>query len=357
MERLREFLHLPDDRPLGCGVRIGVIDSGVDHGHPGLVEAVDVAASCNCIHGRPGDVHDEDGHGTYVAGIIAARATGTDRHVVGVAPAALIVAFKVYAVGTRIFYPDLQRGIDAAVKAGVDIINISAGCSPRVGGSDAGPTPPWVWPEYSDLERSLRSASEKGILCVLAAGNQGAAGRGTLHRDTGADHVIAAGACCVHGQVWPESSRGPYFLRRGAAGRPTSLIAPESGVISLPKPDLVSLGTSVPGLRARSGEPISEPLPTGVDPDLYVLRSGTSASAAVVSGIAACALQRLREMRFDLGVDRGNLLRRILRAAAAAEARGDQDSYGEGVLRWPAVSSVLGRIETDRGFREMLLLS
>jgi subtilisin family serine protease len=96
------------DTATGAGVRVGVIDGGIDLTHPDLAGAIDVAASCSFIYSTTptadpqevanGDcsnkaaVQDLQGHGTHVATTIAGRANGIG--IVGVAPQATIVGLK-----------------------------------------------------------------------------------------------------------------------------------------------------------------------------------------------------------------------------------------------------------------------
>ena len=104
-------------RATGLGVKVGVIDGGVDFSHPDLAGAIDVAASCSFINSTTptadplevanGDcsnkaaVQDLQGHGTHVATTIAARANGLG--IVGVAPEATIVGLKACTIAGYCF--------------------------------------------------------------------------------------------------------------------------------------------------------------------------------------------------------------------------------------------------------------
>ena len=80
-----------EDGFTGKGVRVAILDTGIDLTHPDLVPNLDIALGRNCITtGPPQDGH---GHGTHVAGIVAAADNGLG--VIGVAPDARLVPFKV----------------------------------------------------------------------------------------------------------------------------------------------------------------------------------------------------------------------------------------------------------------------
>lgn len=112
----------------GDGVRVAVIDTGIDVDHPALAGRVDMAASRNFSPSEPAlgaaDIADVDGHGTHVAGIIGAQDTGAV--MCGIAPKATLVVLKV-------FHQDdtelgaVTRAIRHAIEQRVDVINLSLG--------------------------------------------------------------------------------------------------------------------------------------------------------------------------------------------------------------------------------------
>ena len=136
----------------GSGVKIAIIDTGINRKHPDLT----VSGGINLI----GSLHnkkwnDDNGHGTHVAGIIAARNNSIG--VLGVAPGAELYAVKVLDQygGGRI--SDVIEGIEWAVQNDMDIISMSLGTN-----------------EYSQaLNDSSASAYNTGILLVASAGNNG----------------------------------------------------------------------------------------------------------------------------------------------------------------------------------------
>ncbi len=138
----------------GTGIRVAVIDTGVDFNHPDLFgwgEGGKVAGGYNFVHrGHP--PIDTNGHGTQVAGIIAA-----DGHVKGIAPKAEILAYKVSENGEKVSGSLITRAIDMAIKDEADIINISLGINVT----------------SNEIERAVNRALQEGIVVVTAAGNDG----------------------------------------------------------------------------------------------------------------------------------------------------------------------------------------
>src|SRR5262249_29752231 len=135
----------------GAGVKVAVIDTGIDCGHPDL--------QANCIYGvsyvKGSKPLDDHGHGTHVAGIIGARDNGFG--VIGVAPEATLYAVKVLDANGSGSFSAVASGIVWAVKNGMHVINMSLGSS-----------------SYSQtLADAVKAASDAGVLVVSAAGNSG----------------------------------------------------------------------------------------------------------------------------------------------------------------------------------------
>ncbi|MBT5200258.1 MAG: S8 family serine peptidase [Thaumarchaeota archaeon] len=138
----------------GEGIKIAVIDTGVDFTHPDLLgwgEDGKVIGGYNFIsHGEP--PMDTNGHGTQVAGVIAA-----DGQAKGVAPKAKILAYKVSENGEGVSSDLIVQAINKAIDDGADIINISLGVNKT----------------NSKIDRAVSFALEKEIFVVTAAGNDG----------------------------------------------------------------------------------------------------------------------------------------------------------------------------------------
>ena len=137
----------------GTGIKIAVIDTGVDFNHPDLLGWIDgkVIGGYNFIaEGEP--PLDKNGHGTQVAGVIAA-----DGQVKGVAHKAKILAYKVSEDGEGVSSELITRAINKAMEDGADIINISLGLNKT----------------NAKIERAITAAVENGMFVVVAAGNDG----------------------------------------------------------------------------------------------------------------------------------------------------------------------------------------
>jgi len=136
----------------GTGVKVAIIDSGVDYTHPDLDD--NYAGGYDFVNGDP-DARDDDGYVTHVAGSIAAE--DNDVGVVGVAPEARIYALKVLEGGTG-SYSDVIAALQWAVDNGIQVTNNSYGSS-----GDPGET----------VKAAFDNAYAAGVLHIAAAGNGG----------------------------------------------------------------------------------------------------------------------------------------------------------------------------------------
>jgi subtilisin len=136
----------------GSRVRVGIIDTGIDLDHPDL--KANIAGGINLVNtGRK--PNDNNGHGTHVAGVVAA--VNNKIGVVGVAPAARLYAIKAFNARGAATITNIIRGIEWGIDNGMDILNMSFG-------SGTG-TPALI--------DAVKAANRRGILCVAAAGNKG----------------------------------------------------------------------------------------------------------------------------------------------------------------------------------------
>ena len=115
-------------RSTGLGVKIGVVDTGIDLTHEDLASKISDSVSCIGAHDLPaactGSAQDDQGHGTHVAGI-AAAVTGNDKGVAGVAPDARLVVVKALGSSGSGALNDVNAGIKWAVDRGARVINLS----------------------------------------------------------------------------------------------------------------------------------------------------------------------------------------------------------------------------------------
>ena len=135
----------------GQGVKVGIIDTGIDYTHPELAAAY--AGGYDFYNNDP-DPFDDNGHGTHVAGIIAAQMNG--QGVVGVAPGARLYAYKVLGADGSGDYSGLIAALEqASLVDHVQVINMSLGGSVA---SDA-------------LAAEVQAVYARGVIMVAASGN------------------------------------------------------------------------------------------------------------------------------------------------------------------------------------------
>lgn len=140
------------DNSTGNNVKIAVLDTGISSTHPDLT----VSGGINLVGtSRNSRWSDDNGHGTLVSGIIAARNNSIG--VVGVAPNAQLFAVKVLDTYGNGYISDVIEGIDWAVQNNMDIVSMSLGTR-----------------TYSQaLNDTMANSYKMGILLVAAAGNSG----------------------------------------------------------------------------------------------------------------------------------------------------------------------------------------
>lgn len=228
----------------GKGVRVAVLDGGVDGDHPDLV-GKEVAAR-NFTDDPDGS--DLDGHGTHVAATIASG----NRTYRGVAPDARILDGKVCRNGGC---PQswVMAGMQWAVDEGADVVNLS------LGGYDS--------PDIDPLEEAVNQLSAKtGTLFVVAAGNGGRPE--SIDSPGSADAALTVGAVRHDDDLAHFSSRGP---RNG------------DGAV---KPDITAPGLNIVAARAAKaiiGTPVGR---------RHLSLSGTSMATPHVAGAAALLAQQ-----------------------------------------------------------------
>lgn len=202
----------------GMGVKVAVIDTGIDLEHPDL----DVAGGVNLI-AEDASPQDDHGHGTHVAGTIGAKANGIG--VVGVAPDAQLYAVKVMDDKGRGPLSAIIAGLDWAVKNKMHVANMSLG----------GPSP------SPAMAAAVKRAEEAGVVVVAAAGNSG----GEVGYPAAYPETIAVAASDQEDAVAGFSSRGEAV----------DVIAPGVGILS-----------TYPGSRLRelSGTSMAAPHVSGL---------------------------------------------------------------------------------------------
>ena len=254
--------------PALASVRVAVIDSGVDGRHPELRGRVTAAKSF--VGGSP--YFDRIGHGTFVAGLIAAR-TDNDIGIAGIAFSSRLLVAKVVRPDGSISAEAEARAIKWAADRGARVINMSLG-----GVRD--PFDP-SRDTYSPLEQAaLEYAYRRGAVLVAAAGNSDQAPRTPWNYASypaALPHVIGVGALARDGSVPAFSHRDPVFV---------DIAAPGEGIVSTVPRALTALD---PSCREQGYSPCGPPD--------YRRGEGTSFAAPQVAAAAALLIATRPELR------------------------------------------------------------
>jgi minor extracellular serine protease Vpr len=235
----------------GQGILVAVIDTGVDFTHPDLGGCFGLGCKVNSGYDfvdNDDTPEDVDGHGTHVAGIIAAN--GNLR---GVAPDANIMAIKALDDDGYGFSSDIIRAIEYAVDPdgdittddGADVINLSLG---GVGSPD------------DPTSKAVDAAFNAGVVVVAAAGNEGNYG------DIANFSPASARAAITVGSVDPDRTLSSFSSKGPAVGGDTL------------KPEVLAPGGNIESLAVGGSTKIL---------------SGTSMASPHVAGVAALLLQAL----------------------------------------------------------------
>jgi serine protease len=268
----------------GAGITVAVIDTGVDAGHPDL--AGQVLPGIDLVAGTEGVSTDPNGHGTHVAGTIAA-VTGNGTGVTAVAPHAKILPIRALDADGAGYMSDTATGIVYATDHGADVINMS------LGGTESS----------AAVSNAISYARSKGVVVVAAAGNSRANGSPTSY--PAADDGVIAVASTTSDDVYSSfSNRGDYI----------DVAAPGSAIIS------------------------TYPQASG---SAYVSMSGTSMAAPHVAAIAAL----LKSYNADLTPDQ--IQQAMQTSAVDLGTPGKDSDYGYGRVDAAAALAAIIPATTD----------
>ncbi|MGN9795717.1 S8 family peptidase [Streptomyces sp. OZ13] len=232
----------------GKGVKVAVLDTGIDADHPDFAGLIDATASF-----VPGEaVTDVNGHGTHVAGTIVGSGAASGGENKGVAPGADLYVGKVLG-GAEGYGQDswVMAGMQWAAESGADVVNMSLGDSYPTDGSDP----------MSQTVDAL--SAQYGTLFVIAAGN------------SGPESISAPGAAAAALTVAATDKQD-----RLAAFSSTGPLAHSGGM----KPDIAAPGVDITAARSQEMTDGGE--------GLYRTISGTSMATPHVAGAAAILAQQ-----------------------------------------------------------------
>lgn len=173
--------------PLGNSadsIKVGVIDTGISNKHPDLL--ANVKGGVNTINPRK-SWNDDNGHGSHVAGIIAA--SDNDIGVIGVGPAIDLYAIKALNASGSGYLSDIIEGIQWAIANNIRVINMSLGTTSDI----------------QSFHDAVAAAKSAGTVTVAAAGNSG----GAVIFPAAYSETIAVSATDQNNVLASWSSRGP----------------------------------------------------------------------------------------------------------------------------------------------------
>jgi len=243
-------------------VIVAVVDTGVESGHPDLIGKC--LAGYNVVSDNAATL-DDHGHGTFVSGIIAA--SWNDEGIRGLCPNARILPVKALDASGSGSYEDVAKAIIYAADQGAKVINLSVG----------GYAYSYV------LQDAIDYALERGSVLVASGGNDGLDQK---IYPAAYPSVLGVGSTGAGGAVLPSSNTGGHI----------DCVAPGGNVLS-----------------------------TGLDGQ-YVSTSGSSASAAMVSSLAALLMPEKDTL------SAASLRRSILESAKDLGDAGPDPSYGFGLI-------------------------
>ena len=296
-------VHAPeawDAGHIGTGVRVAVLDGGLNSNHIDLAGSVDVARSASFVAGL---AFNQDvgtfSHATHVAGIIAAQDDGVGT--IGIAPGVTIIGVKVLNDGTGSFGGIIQGIVYAARPiaqggAGANIINMSLGGDFDLQRRDAAQL-------AAALSRATTYAYQRGVTVIAAAGNDAVDIDHTnnlIFVPAQSAHVIAVSATGPMGFAVGYPNGATDFSRPASYtnfGQSAITLGAPGGDFALPGNDLCGVPRIPSGTLTTACWVFDMVIsPAGINSGgangSYSFAAGTSMAAPVVAGVAALIIEK-----------------------------------------------------------------
>lgn len=251
----------------GSGIGIAVLDTGI-YPHPDFTHPRNrITAFKDFVRGRT-QPYDDNGHGTFVAGVAAGNGYASNGRYAGVAPDADIIGIKVMdergSGNSSDIVAGMQWAVDNRQQHSIRVMCLSLGA--RASGS-----------RYDPLAAAVEAVWRQGIVVAVAAGNNGP-NRGTITTPGVSASVITVGAVDDKRTVDTRDDTVAEFSSRGPAlGR-------------LYKPDIMAPGVNL--TAANTDKAYTGHTRAGILDAPYRSMSGTSVATPIAAGAAALMLQK-----------------------------------------------------------------
>ena len=295
-----------DGAPGGRGVIVAVLDTGVAYANRGRFRRSPDLSRYGLTGGYDFIAHnhsplDRNGHGTFVAGTIAA-ATNNRYGLTGLAFGARIMPIRVLDSQGEGEASTIAEGVRYAVRHGANVINLSLEFSSNVTASD-----------IPELIEALRFARRRGVLVVAAAGNE--AHRAIAYPARAPD-VVAVGATTEHGCLADYSNDGSGL----------TLVAPGGGADA----SLAGDPNCHPELPA--GRDVFQVTFTGASPRRFGLPSGYEGTSMAAPHVSATAALIIASRVLGRHPTPARIIARLRATARKLGGGGDEPLYGAGLV-------------------------